>query len=867
MVEREHELAELTAAAREAAEGRGSVVLLFGEAGIGKSSLVAAVRDKLPPAGRLLVGSCDDLVTRRALDPFRDLAGSIGRELTGALDDGRDGHRVLQALRAELSWISRPTVLAVEDVHWADEATLDVLCYLIPRMADLPAVLLLTYRDTELGPDDPLRRVLGQASRSDRVRRLPLSPLSAQAVRTLSDDSADRGLDPAEVHAVTGGNPFFVTEVLAAGDTGRIPPTIVDAVLARVGRLDRGTRTALEQLAVVPSAVDRSLVESLLPTGLEAVAVAEQRGMVEVRPTRVRFRHELIRRAIVDTLPAVQRMEMNRRVLSALQSTDRGDPSRMVHHATEAGDLAAIVRYAPEAAAEASRAGSHREAAAHLGLVLEQRHRFPAAEQAELLQQYAVEAFTIGDASRALAAQRDAVELCRSLGDARALGGHLRWLSRLYWWAGDRDNAERTGREAIATLETAGDGRLLAFAYSNLAGLYMLADQQVEATRLGRLAVATARQAGDPAILSHSLQNLGMAQWALGEPAGWVAAEESLRVALEADATEEACRAYANMASARISELRLDDAARLVADGIALAENTGHLTYLAFLYGQRSELRLAHGAWDDAIAAARLAMSTAPTTECQALRVMGLVAARRGEPGAEALLARSVELATSLGELQHRSPAAAAAAEAAWLRGDHAGILAVAVPVYAEACRLGVFRSRATLGYWLSRVGYPVEPDGSGHPYALLTAGKWSEAASAWLAAGCPYEYAAALAESSDADDLRAALGRLNALGATALARLVRDRLRDLGARVPRGPAVTTRENPAGLTARQLEMVQLLGEGFTNAEIADRLVLSVRTVDNHVAAVLDKLGIQTRRDIAARAAELGVLLPPVSTEN
>jgi DNA-binding CsgD family transcriptional regulator len=861
-VEREHELAELTVAAREAAEGRGSVVLLFGEAGIGKSSLVAAVRGILPTAGRLLVGSCDDLVTRRALDPFRDLADSVGRELSSALEDGRDGHRVLQALRAELSWISRPTVLAVEDVHWADEATLDLLCYLIPRMSDLPAVLLLTYRDTELGPSDPLRRVLGQASRTDRVRRLPLSPLSAQAVRLLSDDSGDRGLDPAEVHTVTAGNPFFVTEVLAAGDTGRIPPTIVDAVLARVGRLDQATRTALEQLAVVPSAVDRSLVESLLPTGLEAVAVAEQRGMVEVRPTRVRFRHELIRRAIVDALPAVQRMALNRRVLAALQVNGHRDPSRIVHHATEAGDLAAILHYAPEAAAEASRAGSHREAAAHLGLVLEQRHRFPVAEQADLLQRYAVEAFTAGDADSALNAQREAVELCRTLGDKRALGGHLRWLSRLYWWAGDRENAEWTGREAIVALEHAGDRSLLAFAYSNLAGLSMLGDQHVEAARLGRLAVATAREVDNPAILSHALQNLGMAQWALGEPAGWAAAEESLRVALESGATEEACRAYANMASALMSELKFDEAARMAVEGIGLAENTGHLTYLAHLYGQLSEIRLGTTAWDDAVAAAQLAMGTAPSTECQALRVIGVVGARRGEPGADALLARSVELAMSLNELQNLGPAAAASAEAAWLRGDHAAVRAVAEPVYAEACRLNVFRIRATLGYWLSRVGYPVESDASDHPYALQTAGRWRAAAAAWNAAGCRYEYAAALAESPDPDDLRAALGHLNALGAVALARLVRDRLRDRGARVPRGPAATTRDNPAGLTARQLEMVQLLGEGFTNAEIADRLVLSVRTVDNHVAAVLDKLGIQTRRDIPARAAELGVPLAP-----
>ncbi len=510
---------------------------------------------------------------------------------------------------------------------------------------------------------------------------------------------------------------------------------------------------------------------------------------------------------------------------------------------------------------EASRAGAHREAAAHLAVVLEQRDKFDPVQQADLLQRYAVESFTVADAGAALAAQRDAVALSRGLGDRRALGGHLRWLSRLYWWAGERGNAERTAQEAIAVLEDAGDRRLLAFAYSNLAGLYMLNDRHTEAVRFGRLAVAAAREVSDPAILSHALQNLGMAQWALDEPAGWDAVEESLRVALDAGATEEACRAYANMGSSRIAELKLDEASRLATAGIALAESSGHLAYLAHLYVELAEIRLATGVWDEAVAAAQLALGPPPATECQALRVLGLVAARRGEPGADVMLARSLEIARSLGELQHLGWVSAAGAEAAWLRGDHVAVRAIAEPVYAEADRLHVTRVRAVLGYWLSRVGAAVEPDGS-YPYALQTAGRWRDAADAWHAAGCPYEYAAALAESSEPDDLRAALARLNTLGAVPLARLVRDRLRELGARVPRGPAVSTRENPAGLTARQLEMVQLLGEGFTNAEIADRLVLSVRTVDNHVAAVLDKLGIQTRRDIATRAAELGLPLAP-----
>jgi DNA-binding CsgD family transcriptional regulator len=188
-------------------------------------------------------------------------------------------------------------------------------------------------------------------------------------------------------------------------------------------------------------------------------------------------------------------------------------------------------------------------------------------------------------------------------------------------------------------------------------------------------------------------------------------------------------------------------------------------------------------------------------------------------------------------------------------------VAAAAGPVFAEAVRLAAVPHRAELGYWLGKAGHPVlAPDGSPHPYALQTAGHWREAAQVWQAAGCPYEHAAALAESPDPDDKVTALTALDTLGAEPLARLVRGELRALGIRrIPRGPLAATRENPAGLTERQLQVMRLLAEGLTNPEIADKLVVSVRTVDNHVAAVLGKLGVRSRRQAAARAVELGML--------
>ena len=236
LLEREPELAELRAAARDAAAGHGRIVLLHGEAGIGKTSLASALRAAPPDGVRVLIGSCDAMSTPRTLGPLRDLAPTVGPRLGEALRSG-DREDVFEALREELTAVGG-TVLIVEDVHWADEATLDVLRFLARRIDDLPAVLVLTYRD-ELDRDHPLSRLLGDLGHGDRVERIALRHLSADAVGALT---AGSGLDPDRVYAMTEGNPYFVSELVASADEDRVPPTVVDAVTGRLRRLDKTPR-------------------------------------------------------------------------------------------------------------------------------------------------------------------------------------------------------------------------------------------------------------------------------------------------------------------------------------------------------------------------------------------------------------------------------------------------------------------------------------------------------------------------------------------------------------------------------------------------------------------------------------------------
>jgi len=863
LVEREQEIAALAATIRQAADGHGSVVLVSGDAGIGKSSLVEAARSLLPSNGRFLVGACDDLTTRRTLGPLRDLAPSVAAPLAALLATGNDLHGIMQALRDELSWPSRPTLLVVEDVQWADEATLDVLRFLAPRMAVLAGVLVLTYRDEGSDPRHPLAHLLGQASRVERLHRLPLRPLSLTAVERLG---ANGPLDPVTVHRVSAGNPFFVAEILSAGGLQPIPPTIVDAVLARVHRLDGASRDALEQLAVIPSTVHRWLVDALLPGGMPAVEVAERYGLIVVEPSGLRFRHELIRQAVVDTLSGVRRIELNQRVLAALTSRPDVDLSRAMHHAAEAGDLDAIVTFGPAAAEEASRAESHREAATHLRLVLRHEDRFAPQRRAELLQRYAVACYTCGELPAAMTAQQASVALHRTLGDAPSLGAALRWLSRIQWVAtGELSEATRTADEAIAVLDDTDDLTLRAMAYSSRAQLEMLANRNESAMVIGTTAVALAREVAQPSILAHALNNLGVSQWRLHKPDGPKNLDEALRIAAAANEVEEVCRAHVNTATMLFDNLDFAGAARHITAGLRAAEDGGHLTYAVHLYSELGYVRLAVGDWDGAVKAAEQALDAPPRTAASAYLVLGTVGIRRGTSGGPDDLARAYELAASM-DPQQFCPAAAALAEAAYLRGDLRAIPAIVEPPYRIALELGGEAMWAPLAYWLSRVDRgprPLERAVRGapvHPYLLQAAGHWEAAADAWKSAGCPYQHAAALADSDDPQVLLDALARLDRMGAEPLAHIVRGRLHAAGVdRVPRGPTHSTRANPAALTARQLEVARLLCDGRTNTQIARQLHLSVRTVDHHVAAIFSKVGTHNRREFIARAGDLGLV--------
>ena len=859
LLERAPLLEELSGVLAATAAG-GRVVLLAGEAGIGKSAVVRRFTERQPADTRSLLGACDPLLTPRALGPLHDIARQTGGRLAELLDSGGPREAVFAAFLDQLAQPSRRQVVVVEDAHWADEATLDLLVFLGRRMERTRALLLVTYRDDEVGPDHPLRGVLG-ALPQGVVRRARPEPLSEAAVAEL----ARRAGRPATgLRELTGGNPLLVTEMLAAGDAG-VPMTVRDLVLARLAGLPADAREVVRLVAVVPTRAELWLLEQAARPAPSAVEVGVSAGLLVVGPDAVGFRHELLRQAVEGSLSALARRELNRRVLEVLAGAPgrRVDLARLVHHAREAGDVEAVLRYAPEAARQAAAVAAHREAVGHYRAVLAHDERIPAAARAELLEDYSVEAYLSGLSGEAVSARKAAVDLREAAGDREQLGEALRWLSRLHWWDGNRREAEAAAARAVAVLEPLPPGHQLAMAYSNQAQLDMLANRSEAAMGWAARAIELARRLDDQETLTHALTNIGSARVNGGDPGGRVELEEAFQVAVAAGLEDHAARAVCNLATLS-AETRDDRHARQDLDrALAFAQAHELAGYTQHVLGHRARVRLDQGDWAGAEQDARAALAEpvkGGPRVVDALVPLGLLRSRRGDPDAAATLQEATERAFATSELQWTAPVAAARAEYAWLHGDDRRAAEEAAGIFELAVRDGHQWFAGELACWLRLAGAPVRvPAVMAEPHRLLLAGDWRAAADAWRERGYPYQQALALACGDQDEALLEALALLDGLGARQTALRLRRQLRQRGnLRVPRGPTRATAANPAGLTGRQVEVLGLLAQGLTDAEIAEQLSLSAKTVGHHVSALLAKLGVGSRREAAAAARRLGV---------
>jgi DNA-binding CsgD family transcriptional regulator len=870
LLERSSHLDALARHLQEAASGRGRFVVIGGEAGVGKSTLVDAFSAGAADHARVLRTSCDALSTPGPFGPLLDIGPALGIDTMQlfARNPRRDElfYTVLNALRVQ----DETTLIVGEDAHWSDEASIDLLRFLSRRIADLKLLFLVTYRDDEIGPFHPLQRLLGDLATSADVHRLTLAPLSLAAVRTLASGSEH---DPVDLFRRSGGNPFFVTEVLAA-DGAELPPTVSDAVLARAARLSPEARAVLEVAAVIGSVIDEEVLLQVAGPVIETLEECMAGGLLRPYGDRLAFRHEIGRDAVLATIAAPRRRLLHQRVLTALlASPDTAtDFARLTHHAEAAGNVTAIRTYGLEAAGQAAAAYAHREAAAQYARVLRVAADLDEAERARLFEQHAEACYLSGQGEAAVTSRLAAIELWHRLGDARNEGDNLRWLSRVHWFQGQNAGARQAATRAIELLETLPAGPELAMAYSNMAQLKMLNWDVPEAIAWGEQAIALAEELREVETLVHALTNVGTARAITGAPDGISQLARAHQLAAEHGYIDHAARALTNIVWSYLELLEFDAAEQSLVTALGYMNDFDLDNYRWYLTGARAIVRTYRGDWTGALADVERVMavpSLPPLARLVTLTVRGQILARRGDPDAWPFLDEALELAERTGELQRLGRVRLARSEAAWFAGDLSRALVevdALLPLLegrdaaSESLthRTGTSWIRGEIAFCRQRAGATDEVmDGLAEPFALMLAAEWRAAADAWRELGCPFEYAYALAQTGDEAAIRQAEEIFIELDAQPAVTMARRALRQIGAATAqRGPHAATRANPAGLTARELEVLDLLSLGLSNAAIAERLFISRKTAGHHVSAILAKLGVETRTAAALRAVEL-----------
>ncbi|HEV2479429.1 MAG TPA: LuxR C-terminal-related transcriptional regulator, partial [Puia sp.] len=654
--------------------------------------------------------------------------------------------------------------------------------------------------------------------------------------------------------------------ILAAYSPG-VPATIKDSILAVADRQPARTRRIWDLLSTMPNGLEMAYLERLEPAYADSLEDSLAAHILLFYGGRLHFKHELYRRAIEGQLSPIARISINNRILDVLLQDlrEKGEYARIIHHAQEAGDDALVVGYAPAAARQAAILGSHFEASRlwHTAITL-----YRGTEVSTLLgfyEAYAYECYLTNRIKEAIDFQEKVLKLRKEAGEIEKLGESIRFLSRLWWYYGNRRQAEHFAALAIETLEPAAASQSKAMAYSNLSQLKMLSYQGEECIYWGEKAITMAQALGDTEVLSHALNNVGVVKMAIpaSRAEGQAMLEESLRLALKHSYHEHAARAYTNMGSMgyQINDLRF--AASALDEGIRYCEERDLDSWAAYMSAYKTRLLLRTGRWDEACGIGLSVLENVdqtPIVRISVLVVLATIRMRKGEAGVLPLLEEARQIAFTAMELQRIVPVMVALLEYEWIQGERYIADEDIGRTVVMIRQTGGVHPSSEFAFWL-RIAR-----GQVLALAEVYAG-WDvsgpdavqRAADIWAGLGCSYDRGMVLFAGGEGEQ-REALCVLEELGAKAAIMRMKMTMRAAGIRnLPRGAREATRRNAAQLTQREIDVLRLLREGMKNKEIAARLFISAKTVDHHISAVLFKLDVSSRLKAVNEAARLGIL--------
>ncbi|HET6768847.1 MAG TPA: AAA family ATPase [Chitinophagaceae bacterium] len=862
LLERDGFLSSLQTQFKKVAEGEGHCVFISGEAGIGKTALINAFCREQKENCNIYQGTCDALFSPRPLAPLYDIVWQMRSDLWENKGDIADRSELFTSFFHKLGNQKEVTVILIEDIHWADEATLDFIKFLARRITQLRCLFILTYRDNQIHSLHPLRNVLGHLN-PDTFTRVQLPPLSRQAVEKMA---VERGYSGEDVYSVSGGNPFYVNEILASYSPG-IPDNIKDSILSVYNLGDEKAKQVWQVLSILPTGFEMKYLEKLEPFYAAEIENCVNHKILISKGDLIFFKHELYRRTIESSLSPFVRISLNKKILDTLLESfeQNQEIERIIHHAKNANQYELVVKYAPLAAKKAASVGAHVEASKLYLTAIEYYQGNDKDMLIQFYESYAYECYLTNQIKEAIIYEGKALNILKEKNDIEKTGNSMRFLSRLCWYDGNRKKAETYANSAIEVLSSQSSSRVKAMAFSNMSQLKMLSDHPDECISWGEKAIEMAKELADDETLSHALNNVGVVQMRIrsARQRGIELLQQSLEIALKNSFDEPAARSYTNLV---INAVEMNDypfAERVLEEGIQYCEERDLDSFTSHLLAYKARLKLETGKWNEAYRIADNLIKNEDQTaivKIWALIVLATIKMRRGEGDFLPFLLEAKEKAFETMESTKIIPALIALLEYEWItetRIIEKADLDSAIPMVEQTSK---FFQKNEFVFWFKRARkqqLQIQEFYEGFRVDNTTEAR--NAARLWEQIGCPYEQALTLFEGDEADK-RKAIAIVHQLGATDVYEKMKLQMRTSGIKsIPRGIRRSTQANPAQLTVRELDVLQLLKEGFQNKEIASRLFISPKTVDHHISSILFKLDVDSRTKAVRKASQLGVI--------